>query len=206
MRIRLVFAIVAALAIAGCTAPSSGAGSGQGGFELLISDAPADIGDFESLEVGFSHARVFSGNNDNQGFEEIDLGDDAVDLTQVTGAKAQSLINTSLEPGNYSKIELYASDIGGVVNGEDVAVKIPPGKLMINKNFEIKPNTTTSFVFDIQVVLRGNQQNNQGYILKPVISESGVVGKDVEVERTGKNKRTEEGSSPSEDKSQAGRN
>jgi hypothetical protein len=54
---------------------------------------------------------------------------------------------------------------------------------MLTKPFEIKPNSTTSFVFDIQVVLRGNQQNNQGYILKPVISESGVAGEDVEVER-----------------------
>lgn len=180
-------AVMLAVVASGCIGSSTSDTSGD--FELLISDAPAAIDDFDSLEVSFSEARVFrSSNESNESFSTINLDESrSVDLTQVKGANAQSLVNTSLESGEYSKIELYAADIGGVVNGSDVDVKIPPGKLMITKPFTVSPNSTTSFVFDIQVVLRGNQNNNQGYILKPVISESGVAGEDVEVER-GKDK------------------
>ncbi|MDY6789583.1 MAG: DUF4382 domain-containing protein [Candidatus Nanohaloarchaea archaeon] len=177
MKPKYVLALVLALILAGCTAPQTG---GEGKFELLVSDAPAAIDDFDSLEVSFSEARVFKGEGGNESFESIDIEGRTVDLTQVKGARAKSLLNTTLETGTYTKIELHASDNRGIVNGEEVAVKIPPGKLMITKDFEIKPDKTTEFVFDIQVVLRGNQRNNQGYILKPVISKSGVVGKDVE--------------------------
>jgi hypothetical protein len=178
----LIFALIAAvIAVSGCTSTSTG-DSGQ--FELLISDQPAAIEDFDYLNVEFSHANVFASSNGSEEVQRVSLnGTSAVDLTQVKNLSAESLINTSLPAGNYSKIELYSERINASADGEDVEVKIPPEKLMLTKPFEIKPNSTTSFVFDIQVVLRGNQQNNQGYILKPVISDSGVAGEDVEVER-----------------------
>lgn len=189
-RILFVGAVLAVV-LAGCTAQTGSVGSGQ--FELLISDAPADIDDFDSLTVTFSDARVFRAGaeevnesedaNDSEageaGFEVIDIQGQQVDLTQVKGARAESLVNTTLEAGNYTKIELRASDVTGVVNGSMVQVKLPSEKLQIVRPFTIAPNTTTRFVFDINVVLRGNERNNEGYILKPVISKSGVVGEDV---------------------------
>lgn len=181
-----LFAVV--VAVSGCTSTNTG-DSGQ--FELLISDQPAAIDDFDYLNVEFSHANIFN-DNESEEIQRVSLQNtSAVDLTQVRDLSAQSLINTSLASGNYSKIELYSEQINASVDGEDVEVKIPPKKLMITKPFEIRPNATTSFVFDIQVVLRGNEQNNQGYILKPVISESGVAGEDVEVERTGDRTRSQ---------------
>lgn len=182
MERKLIFTLLAAvIAVSGCTSTST---SDTGQFELLISDQPAAIDDFDYLNVEFSHANIFATSNSSEEVQNISLENtSAVDLTQVRDLSAESLINTSLPAGNYSKIELYSESINASVDGENVDVKIPPGKLMINKPFEIKPNSTTSFVFDIQVVLRGNQQNNQGYILKPVISESGVAGEDIEVER-----------------------
>jgi hypothetical protein len=187
--------------------------SGKGEFDLLVSDRPADISSFDYLNVTFDRARIFAGTEENEtsineteedqemngtenateeeemneteseGFREIEINDSTVDLTRVVGENAQSIANTELDAGTYNKIELYSSTINASVNGSNVDVKIPPGKLMITKPFTISENSTTEFVFDIQVVLRGNQQNNQGYILKPVISESGVAGKDVEMER-----------------------
>lgn len=164
--------------------------SSKGDFDLLVSDRPAAIDDFDSLDVTFTKARVSreESTNSSENFTEISVDGKTVDLTRVKGAKAQSLVNTSLETGNYSKIELHTSNVEGVVNGSSVEVKLPSEKLQITKNFMVAPNRTTSFVFDIQVVLRGNAQNNQGYILKPVISESGVVGEDVEVEEKESNK------------------
>lgn len=190
-KIAAVFLFLAVVA-SGCTDTPT---SSQGEFELLVSDRPAAIDDFDSLDVTFTKARVFreSGDNSSDNFTEISIDGRTVDLTTVKGAKAQSLVNTSIETGNYSKIELHTSNVEGVVNGSNVEVKLPSEKLQITKNFQISPNSTTRFVFDIHVVLRGSEQNNQGYILRPVISESGVVGEEVEVEE-GESESQERGS------------
>lgn len=172
MRYTGIIAVVALVALAGCTGSTA-----QGSFELLVSDQRAAISDFDTLTVTFSEARVFQGENETM--ETFDISGEQADLTQLQGTKAQSLLNASLEAGEYTGIQLMASNVEGIVNGSSVAVKLPSERLHITKPFTITPNATTRFVFDIQVVLRGNQQENQGYILKPVISESGVVGEDV---------------------------
>jgi len=285
--------------LAGCTADGGGVGSGDGAsgdgsgdtgdssdgdstdgdsggsgdtgsFRLLISDRPAAIGDFESLTVSFSHARVFGGGSDETatatgtddetaagtdtasatdteddpatgtdtegggavqpdsdeeddgngkgngrgngngtggddeeqredeeereeedgadgeeqgsgdgGFTTFDLSGASVDLTRVVGDAAMSILDEPLAPGRYTKIELHAAEVTGVVDGEDANVKLPSGKLMLTKPFEVVAGESVSFVFDINVVQRG--QGND-YNLLPVIGESGVAGRDVEVE------------------------
>lgn len=173
--------LVLTVVVSGCVSNSAGS---EGSFELLISDRPAAVDDFEYLKVEFSEARIFSSNNNTVNVKTIGLNSTApVDLTTVRNKTAQSLVNVSLEPGNYSKIELYVENINASADNRSVEVKVPPGKLMLAKPFEVRPNKTVSFVFDIEVVLRGNEMNNQGYILKPVISESGIAGKDVKMER-----------------------
>lgn len=213
-------------------------------FRLLISDAPADIGDFDRLDVTFDSARVFDGGDEEEeteateetatetpaetaeptetegtadggtteteteeddesdeddqsdeedaesdeddgrdrGFYTLDLDDATVDLTQVVGDRALPVFDGELEPGTYQKIELNVASTEGIVDGEPVDVKVPSEKLQITKPFEIRAGESLEFVFDINVVKRG--QDN-GYILKPVISQSGVNGEDVEVEEVG---------------------
>lgn len=172
----LVAALLAAALVTGCTAFQD---AQTGEFELLVSDQQAAIGDFSSLEVSFSEVRVFPGENatneTEEGYTSIDAGDRSVDLTTVVGASAESLVNASLEAGNYSKIELHVSGVDAVVDGESVAVQVPSEKLMITQPFTIAPNRTTRFVFDIHVVQAGATGR---YVLRPVISESGVVGED----------------------------
>lgn len=177
----LSLAIIALLLSSGCAQMGGGQGNGQGDFELLVSDAPADIGNFDSLDVTFSEARVFesTGENESEGsFQEFDLNGTTVDLTTVVGDRAIPISRTSLAEGNYSKVELHVSAVEGVVAGEPVDVKVPSEKLQITKTFEVRANETTKFVFDINVVRKGAG----GYNLLPVIAKSGVVGKDVEVE------------------------
>ncbi|MEF8828177.1 MAG: DUF4382 domain-containing protein, partial [Haloarcula sp.] len=115
------------------------------------------------------------------GFVVHDLDGATVDLTEVVGDKAISVLDGELEAGQYSKIELYAASVDGVVDGESVDVKIPSGKLQIVKSFEVVAGESLEFVFDINVVKKGNG----GYNLLPVISKSGVAGKDVDVEEVG---------------------
>jgi len=141
-------------------------------FDLLVSDLPADIGDFDSLVVEFSEARIFKGGKP---VEESIEGESA-DLTELVGEKAVSILSTYLEPGRYNKIELHVSSVEGIVNGTSVDVDVPSNKLMITKNFDVVEGEETKFVFDINVVKKGQG----GYNLLPQISESGVVGKDLD--------------------------
>jgi len=209
----------------------------QGKFDLMVSDAPADIEDFDSLVVSFTKARIFKkdadsnqeseekennnetennetntnlNNNTNtnnesnynnesetenrteqeqnseqeretekeqEGFYTIDLEGVSVDLTEVVGDDASEIASIYLDEGIYNKIELHASDVKGIVDGEEVDVKIPSEKLMITKTFIISAEEPTDFVFDINVVKKGNTNR---YNLLPVISESGVVGRDLD--------------------------
>jgi hypothetical protein len=207
-------------------------------FRLLISDAPADIGDFDRLDVTFDSARIFDGGDEDddaetetpteqatetpsgtpeatetegtadggtteteaeededdgesdgdgegeRGFYTLDLDDVTVDLTQVVGAKAMPVFDGELEPGTYQKVELNVASTEGIVDGEPAAVKVPSEKLQITKPFEVRAGESVGFVFDINVVKRG-QKNS--YILKPVISQSGLAGEDVDVEEVGEN-------------------
>ncbi|MFB6361013.1 MAG: DUF4382 domain-containing protein [Halobacteriales archaeon] len=116
---------------------------------------------------------------DQGGFREIDLDGASVDLTQVVGEKAISVFDGELPEGRYAKIELVASGIDGIVDGGPVDVMIPSGKLQIVKPFEVVAGETLSFVFDINVVKKGQTGD---YNLLPVIAKSGVSGNDVEVE------------------------
>lgn len=212
---------VGATLVAGCSGGSGGSddgggygggggGGGSGTFRLLISDQPAAIEDFESLDVALSSARVFRADEGEditsaavtpdetetetpeptpdeteagtaegrEGFVELDLDDVTVDLTQVVGDRAVSVLEGELEEGRYSGIELRVASAEGVVDGETVEVNVPSDRLRIVRPFEIAADEELSFVFDINVVQRGPN----GYNLLPVIGKSGVVGEDVEVD------------------------
>ncbi|MEZ3166702.1 DUF4382 domain-containing protein [Halorubrum ejinorense] len=214
-----------------------------GSFRLLISDAPADIADFDRLDVTLDEARVFQSGGEGEdedseadedtespdddesdaagnetdteddptgnetdteddaeeevesedddseteeeddaegsrGYTVVDLEDATVDLTQVIEDDAIAVFDGEIPAGSYEKIELEVSAVQGIVDGGEVDVKLPSEKLQITNGFEVTPDGSVSFVFDINVVKRGP---NNGYILKPVISGSGVAGRDVEV-------------------------
>lgn len=168
--------------------------SPPGGFQLLVSDAPADIEDFQHLNVTFSQARVFKvGSNGhmngynhgyghqngtgNSGFEILPLDTSkSYDLTQLVGANASEMLNTTLEAGKYNKIELYVDSVEATLNdseGTNANVSIPGGKLQITKPFTVESGENITFVFDINVVQKGHSND---YNLRPVIGQSGVVG------------------------------
>jgi hypothetical protein len=108
----------------------------------------------------------------------VELDGATVDLTRVIEDDAIAVFDGEIPAGSYEKIELEVSNVEGVVGGETVDVKLPSEKLQITNGFEVTPDEPVSFVFDINVVKRGP---NNGYILKPVISGSGVAGRDVDV-------------------------
>ena len=152
----------------------------ENNFQLLLSDAQADIEDFDELIVDLSSARVFTMDAENEsesGYIEFDINA-SVDLTQVVGENAISVLQVSLEEGSYSKVELAVSDVRGTVDGSEADVDVPSERLKIVRPFTIISGETTTFVFDIEVVKKGQ---NQAYNLLPVIAKSGIVGHDVNV-------------------------
>ena len=278
---------ISAALLAGCTAESPSAGgeddasidgdetteptdddaSTGGNFRLLISDLPADIGDFDRLDVSFGSARIFDGGDEGspgddedtgdgtgddeesgesddptededdslddeeddegetedqvgeekdgdagqanqadgverrRGFYVLDLDGATVDLTQVIGDKAMSVFEGDLSEGSYNKIELHVSDIEGIVDGEEAEVQVPSEKLQITHPFEIRAGESVDFVFDINVVRRG-QENS--YNLTPVISQSGVNGEDVDVEELGEDGDADGGTNGDDDEDEVG--
>jgi hypothetical protein len=179
-----------------------GDGSGTSSFQLLISDQPAAIGEFDALNVSLSVARIHRAGEDetmtagvvtesnttssetttddadDEGFVEFDLDGVTVDLTQVTGDRAVSVLADELDAGRYSGIELHVDTVDGVVDGEDVEVMVPSDRLRIIKPFEVGDGAELDFVFDISVVKKGPN----GYNLLPVVGKSGVAGEDVDVD------------------------
>lgn len=172
---RAVIALLAAAVLAsGCMSQSSPTSDSNAEFQLFISDQPAAVQDFDYLDVSFSHARIFEQNESKR---TVQLNNTTVDLTSVVGENATMIADVTLEPGTYNKIELHVASVDAQVDGESAAVKVPSQKLMITKPFNVSANQTTKFVFDISVVKKGPN----GYNLLPVISESGVAGKDVQI-------------------------
>jgi len=102
----------------------------------------------------------------------------SIDLTELQGANATLLENFSVPAGEYTQVRLVVGEINATLtDGSDQRVKLPSGRLKLNKPFTLGPNTSVDFVFDITVHKAGNSGK---YILKPVAGESGT---DQEIDR-----------------------
>lgn len=123
--------------------------------------------------------------DDQDGYVEIDVDDETVDLTTVTGEKAVEVFDGEVPAGTYSSIHISVSQVEGVVDGEEVDVKLPSERLKIVKPFEVGEDEPLEFVFDITVVQKGR---SGGYNLLPVVGESGVVGEHVEMQEVEQNR------------------
>lgn len=179
--IAMLFTLSLGVILAGCieNVDEGTTSAGEGTLVLYVSDMPADIDDFDVLNVSFYKVRIFNEiNGTEDGWNETEINE-TVDLTQLVGPNSTQIVNMTLAAGNYSKVELYVNHTYGLVDGNETEVFVPSGKLMITKSFNISANETLRFVFDINVVKRGHQNK---YNLLPVISESGVVGQDLDEE------------------------
>ncbi|MFW6272335.1 MAG: DUF4382 domain-containing protein, partial [bacterium] len=125
--------------------------------------------------------RIFSEEDGEESFVEEDINV-TVDLTQLVGANSVEVLELDLEPGTYTKIELFVDqpNIDAETADETAAsIFVPSGKLMIENDFEIVEGEQVTFVFDINIVKTGPGTD---YNLTPVIAESGVVGDDLDEE------------------------
>jgi hypothetical protein len=138
---------------------------------LLVSgDA---TGDFDSLAVNLSAARIFMPGNGSI-YTEVPLRE-MVDLANVTGNRSVDVLDINLTPGTYSKIELDVSRVSGTLNGTAVNVTVAGNRLEIVHEFTLTADRITTFVFTIGVV----KEETGGYTLVTASAKSGVGGKDL---------------------------
>lgn len=111
------------------------------------------------------------------GWEEYELDDPTVDLTQLKGPKATVLDELDVPAGDYVAVDMFVSDIHAVLtDGTETDLKIPSERLMIRTPFTVAADEELDFVYDIAPKKAGGSGR---YILTPVISESGT---DAEIE------------------------
>jgi hypothetical protein len=109
---------------------------------------------------------------ESEGWETYDINDTTVDLTELQGENASVVGQQRLPNGTYDKVFLYVSDVNGTLeDGSSTRVKLPSGKLQLEKRFTVGDNESLDFVFDATVVKAGKSGK---YILTPVVSESGT--------------------------------
>jgi hypothetical protein len=109
----------------------------------------------------------------------VDINDTTVDLTELKGANASLLANVSVPNGTYTTVFVEVGAVNGTLTtGEQANVKLPSGRLKLNKRFTVESGDTVDFVYDVTAIKAGKSGK---YILKPVVSQSGT---DVPIERT----------------------
>ncbi|WP_254821833.1 DUF4382 domain-containing protein [Haloglomus halophilum] len=148
--------------------------------EANETDAEADPEDEAEAEA--------EGENDpdreddqREGWETYDINDTTVDLTELQGENATVVGQQRLPNGTYDKVFLYVSEVDGTLDdGSSTKVKLPSGKLQLEKRFTVGNNESMDFVFDATVVKAGKSGK---YILTPVVSESGT---DVPIKEVGR--------------------
>jgi hypothetical protein len=172
--------VAAMLVVAGCGAGVSpgdgGDGGGDGTVNMYISDQQNAIGDFDHLNVTVTtiaaHRVDDSETEANESeWVEQDVDNVTVDLTELQGENATQLGQLAVPDGTYNKVFIHVTgDIDATLtDGSAADVKLPSNKLHLNADFTIGDGETVDFVFDLGVTERGSQ----GYILKPIASESG---------------------------------
>ena len=185
--------VLAALLLVGCAAPattsSSGDGSGDVNFRLLISDQPNAIDDFEELWVTISLIGLVPADGSNAGHTEIVLDPVlSVNLVELVDENAVAAWEGYIPEGEYSKVFLYVDSVDGLLvgSGDPINIKLPSNKLQLDYTFTVNESgdgNVTEFVYDITVIRAGNSGM---YLLLPQLGQSGPDREFKEQEHTEK--------------------
>lgn len=169
-------AMVALVALAGCTGGIlPGGDGGSGTMNFYVSDQPGAIEDFEHLNVTVTEVELKRANNETI---TRDVNDTTVDLTRLEGSNASLIDTIDVPAGNYTGVFLHAGAVTGTLaDGGDADVKLASEKLILNTNFSVEDGEEIDFVYDVMVTKAGQSGK---YVIRPVATESGT---DVPIDR-----------------------
>lgn len=145
----------------------------MGKLVVQLTDAPDD---YESVMIDVREVRI-NNTDDSTGWETVAEPNRRYNLLDLTNGAYEVLGDTTLSAGMYPQIRLVLGSNNTVtVDGETHELKVPSGAqsgLKLNVNADIQDDITYTLLLDFDVSrsihLRGNQQNNNGYIMRPVI-------------------------------------
>ena len=142
-----------------------------GNFAFLLSDEANAIGDFEELNISVSRVSLRLSGDQERNIEFVPAIQ-TVNLTDLTGDRAQEIWKGDIPEGEYTRVVLEVSEVSGILRdtGEAVNIKLPSARLQVSKPFTVQSGGVTSFVYDLTVVRAGKSRQ---YILKPQIDQSG---------------------------------
>lgn len=173
--LNIPFALLLGLSVlfVGCD-NGSNADADLGTMEVKLHDAPAD---YEEVNVFIETVEVNNSESDD-GWVEINDPQQSYNLLELTNGAYEVLGSAQLPAGNYEQIRLVLSSDGHsvVIDGEEHDMFVPSGEqtgIKLNVDAEIEADFTYTLLLDFDaarsVVVRGNQQAGEDYLLKPVI-------------------------------------
>ena len=177
LKIPFVLLLAVSVVFMGCNSGTNADGD-TGTMEVLLHDAPAN---YDEVNVFIERVEVNNSENDDEGWVELNSPQQTYDLLELTNGATEVLGSAELPVGTYEQIRLILSSDGHsvVVDGEEHSMFVPSGAqtgVKLNVNAEIEPDITYTLLLDFDaarsVVVRGNQQSGEDYLLKPVISAS----------------------------------
>jgi len=217
--------------LAGCSGSPGASGANEtdnGGFRLLVSDQPAAIGDFGSLDVTLSTARVYPADEEEDG-EGTDTPDGTDTPTPTAEGDEEGDEDDDEDGSDPVEFDLDGEtvDLTTVVGDRALPVlegDLPEGRysrieLVVESAEGVVDGETVavrvpsgrlrivrSFTVEagstVEFVFDINvvRRGGNGYNLTPVVGKSGVVGEDTDVEEI----EAEDGETPDEDETPDG--
>jgi hypothetical protein len=164
-------------------------GDGQGRLVIKVTDDPFDINRIESATVTITKVEIKKvGDGVSDGNPFVVLSDDTVtvDLIDLRNGVTETLLDLDIPEGEYDLIRLYVEEAGLKLKDitDPYSVKVPSGrqtgiKLHINPSIVVSGGLTSEVLIDFDLsrsfVLRGNMNNNNGFIFKPCIRAANLT-------------------------------
>jgi hypothetical protein len=189
---RIVIIVLTAtflLGMGACNEISKGTGDGDGKLVIKVTDDPFDISKIESATVTITRVEIRKvGDGISDGNPFVTLSDDTVtiDLIDLRNGITETLLEMDIPAGEYDLVRLYVDEAGLKLVGYDdpYRVKVPSGsqtgiKIKIYPFLEVSEGLTSELLLDVDLsrsfVLRGNMNNNNGFIFKPVIRAANMT-------------------------------
>jgi len=162
---------------------------GKSRLVIKITDDPFDISYIESATVTITKVEIRrAGDSVSDGNPFMVLSDDTVtiDLIDLRNGLTETLIDMEIEDGEYDLVRLYVMEAGLKLKDieDPYKVKVPSGgqtgiKIFISPALNVSGDLTEELLLDVDLsrsfVLRGNMDQNNGFIFKPVIRAANMT-------------------------------
>ena len=190
---KILFTILAAafvVMLSGCSELfNNDQTDGKSRLVIKITDDPFDISYIESATVTITKVEIRrAGDSVSDGNPFMVLSDDTVtiDLIDLRNGLTETLIDMEIEDGEYDLVRLYVMEAGLKLKDieDPYKVKVPSGgqtgiKIFISPALNVSGDLTEELLLDVDLsrsfVLRGNMDQNNGFIFKPVIRAANMT-------------------------------